>query len=57
VVNLRLPLALADAALSRVPGLSREHGDRVRAAIEAGLTGPLVDVEDEDGDGVLVSME
>jgi hypothetical protein len=57
VVNLRLPLALADAALSRVPGLSREHRERVTAAIEAGLTGPLVDIEDEDGDGVLVIME
>jgi hypothetical protein len=57
VVNLRLPLALADAAVNMVPGLSREHGDRLRAAIDAGLTGPLVDVEDEDGDGVLVIME
>lgn len=57
VVNLRLPMALADAALSRVPGLSREHGERVRAAIDAGLSGPLVDVEDADGSGVLVSME
>jgi hypothetical protein len=56
-VNLRLPLALADAAVNMVPGLSREHGERLRAAIDAGLTGPLIDVEDEDGDGVLVIME
>lgn len=57
VVNLRLPLALADAAVNMVPGLSRDHEERLRAAIDAGLTGPLIDVEDEDGDGVLVIME
>jgi len=57
VVNLRLPLTHADAAVSMVPGLSSEHGQRLREAIAAGITGPLVDVEDEDGDGVVVSME
>ena len=57
VVNLRLPLALADSAIAMVPGLSRQHGERLRASISAGMRGPLLDIEDEDGDGVLVTME
>jgi hypothetical protein len=57
VVNLRLPLSLADSAVAMVPGLSREHGERLRASISAGMRGPLIDIEDENGDGVLVAME
>jgi hypothetical protein len=40
-----------------VPGLSSEQSERIRAAIAAGSSGPIVDVEDEDGDGVVISME
>lgn len=51
VVNLRVPLALGRAALQRVPGLSEATTDRIREAIEGGLTGPIIAVDDPDGDG------
>ena len=57
VVNLRIPLTFADTALRMVPGLSDEQGDRIRAAIAGKTMGPILDVEDEDGDGVVISME
>ena len=57
VVNLRIPLAFADTALRMVPGLSEEQGNRIRAAIAGRTMGTILDVEDEDGDGVLISME
>jgi len=57
VVNLRIPLTFADTALRMVPGLSSEQGDRIRAAIAGKTMGPILDVEDEDGDGVVISME
>lgn len=57
VVNLRIPLAFADMALRMVPGLGPEQSQRIRAAIGSGGTGAILDVEDEDGDGVLISVE
>ena len=56
VVNLRVPLALGRAALSRVPGISDLTSERIREAIAAGVKGPIVAVED-DGDGVRISIE
>lgn len=57
VVNLRIPIGFADAALSFLPGIGGDHGERIRQAVSAGSLGPIVDVEDEDGDGVLISVE
>ena len=57
VVNLQIPLGFADTALRMVPGLSDEQGSRIRAAIATRTAGTILDVEDEDGDGVLISME
>ncbi len=57
VVNLRVPLALGRAALERIPGLSDATSERVREAIENGLTGPIVAVDDHDGDGVRILIE
>jgi hypothetical protein len=57
VVNLRIPMAFANTALRMVPGLSSEQSDQIRAAIAGGSSGPILDVEDEDGDGVVISME
>ena len=56
VVNLRVPLSLGRAALERVPGLSDATSDRIREAIEAGIMGSILDV-DEGGDGVRISIE
>ena len=57
VVNLRIPLTFADTALRMVPGLSDEQGSRIRAAIAGKTMGTILDVEDEDGDGVVISVE
>lgn len=57
VVNLRVPLAFAEMALRMVPGLGAGQSDRIRAAIEAGTLGAILDVEDPDGDGVLITLE
>lgn len=56
VVNLRIPLAFADMAMRMVPGLGEEQAARIRAALDAGAVGPIVDIE-EDGDAVLISVE
>jgi len=48
VVNLRLPLAVGRLALERVPGLSGEQVDRVREALNGGMRGPVLEVEDGD---------
>jgi hypothetical protein len=57
VVNLRIPLSLGRAALDRVPGLSEATTDRIREAIEAGITGPIVHVDEGSGDGVRIVIE
>jgi hypothetical protein len=57
VVNLRIPLAFASTALRAVPGLGEEQASRIRAAIDANAIGPIVDVEDEGGSGVLITLE
>ncbi len=57
VVNLRIPIGFVDAALRFVPGIGGDQSERIRAAVLAGAVGPIVDVEDPDGDGVLISLE
>jgi hypothetical protein len=56
VVNLRVPLSLGHTALARIPGLADAMTDRIREALEAGISGPIVTVDD-DGDGVRVVIE
>ncbi len=56
VVNLRVPLALGRAALDRIPGLSEAMTDRIREALVQGISGPIVDIDD-DGDGVRIVIE
>ena len=58
VVNLRIPIAFVETALEFVPGLGGAQSERIRDAVRAGATGPIVDVEDPDGgSGVLISVE
>lgn len=58
VVNLRVPLALGRAALGQVPGLSDDTAQRIREAIDAGMTGPILAVNDDGtGDTVRVVIE
>lgn len=56
VVNLRLPIAVGRFALDRVPGLSGDQVTRVREALSSGLSGPVLEVDD-DGDGVRIVLE
>jgi hypothetical protein len=57
VVDLRIPISLGRLALNRVPGLSREQVDAVEQAVGSGAFGPVLDVEDADGDGVRIVLE
>jgi hypothetical protein len=56
IINLRIPLSLGRAAITQVPGISEATADRIREAIEAGIRGPIVEVDDQ-GDGVRISIE
>ncbi len=57
VVNLRIPIGFVDAALSFVPGIGGDQSERIRQAVEAGTLGPIIQVEDPDGDSVVISVE
>jgi len=58
VVNLRIPIGFVETALRFVPGLGGDQAQRIRDAVRAGATGPILDVEDADGSGgVLISVE
>jgi hypothetical protein len=56
-VNLRIPIGFVDAAIGFVPGFAGDQADRIRDAVKSGEVGPIIDVEDPDGDGVLISVE
>ena len=58
VVNLRVPLSLGRMALDRIPGISADNVSRIRQALDEGMTGPILVVEDEDdGNGVRLVLE
>ena len=57
IVNLRVPLALGRAALSRIPGLTDQTAERIREAIDAGISGPVLTVDDGDGEHVRIVVE
>jgi len=57
VVDLRIPTSLGRFALGRVPGLSADQVSELQTAISSGVVGPLLEVEDPDGDGVRIVLE
>lgn len=57
VVNLRIPIALGRMALDHLPGLSGQHADLIRTALAEGRSGPILEVDDDDGDGVRIVLE
>ena len=58
VVNLRVPLSLGQMGLDRIPGLSTDNVSRIRQALDEGLTGAILSVdEDADGNGVRIVLE
>jgi hypothetical protein len=56
-VDLLVPLAVGRAALSRIPGLSSAQAAEIDEAILEGVLGPIVDLQDDDGDGVKIVLE
>ena len=56
VVDLQLPGVLAELA-GAVPGIPAAYADRVREAIRIGLRGPIIDVMDDDGSGVTITLD
>jgi hypothetical protein len=57
VVDLRIPVSLGRFALGRVPGLSIGQLSEIEQAVASGTHGPILDVEDADGDGVRIVLE
>ncbi|TAK00201.1 MAG: hypothetical protein EPO36_09530 [Chloroflexota bacterium] len=57
VVDLRIPVSLGRFALGRIPGLSTDQLGEIEQAIASGARGPILDVEDADGDGVRIVLE
>lgn len=56
VVNLRIPMSWTGLA-SLVPGLSGAQLDGVTDALRKGERGRILDIQDADGDGVVISTE
>jgi hypothetical protein len=57
-VHLRVPLSIGQMALDHIPGLSTDNIERIRRALDQGMTGPILIVdEDGDGDGVRIVLE
>jgi len=56
-VDLRVPVGLGRFALSRVPGLSGDQINEVQDALVSGTRGPILDIQDADGDGVRIVLE
>jgi hypothetical protein len=58
VVDVRVPLAFAAMAARMVPGIPDSYAALIERAVEDDMVGPIVDLaEDEDGDGVLITVE
>ncbi len=57
MVDVRIPVGIAGLAGALVPGLSGPQADRIRDALRYGRVGPVLEVVDEDGDGVVISTE
>jgi hypothetical protein len=56
VVDLQVPGILAGLA-SSLPGIPANYADRVREALRTGLRGPIMDIRDEDGGGVTITID
>jgi len=56
VVDLQLPGIIAELA-GTVPGIPPAYVERIREALRTGARGPIVDVADEDGSGVTITVD
>ncbi len=56
VVNVQVPAILAELA-SSLPGIPASYVEQVRTALKKGVRGHIIDVRDDDGDGVTISVD
>ena len=57
-VNLRVPLSLGRMGIDRIPGLSPDDISDIRRALDEGITGPILAVDDDgEGNGVRIVLE
>jgi hypothetical protein len=56
-IDLRVPISLGRLGIDRIPGISSDQVAAIRAAIDANRHGPILDVEDPDGDGVRIVLD
>ncbi|HEX6138955.1 MAG TPA: hypothetical protein VF013_00650 [Candidatus Limnocylindria bacterium] len=57
VVDLRIPVAFAAIAARGIPGIPDSYATLIERAVQGETPGTIVDTEDENGDGVLISLE
>jgi hypothetical protein len=57
VVDVRVPLAFAAMAARMVPGIPDSYSALIEQAVDSETSGTIVDAEDENGDGVLITLE
>jgi hypothetical protein len=57
VVNLRVPMNVANWATAFLPGLSEDESSRIRGALDAGVRGAILDIGDDEGGRVLIVSE
>ncbi len=56
VVNLQVPAFLSELAQT-LPGIPAAYAAQVRSALQAGVRGRIVDITDEDGSGISITVE
>ncbi len=56
-VDLRIPLSIGWRALNAIPGLSAVQASEIGDAVQRGIVGPVIDITDDDGDGVRIGLE
>ena len=57
VVDVRVPIAFAAVAARAIPGIPDRYASLIEQAVEGETVGVIVDTEDENGDGVLITLE
>ncbi len=56
VVNLQVPAFLSELAQT-LPGIPAAYAAQVRSALQAGVRGRIVDILDEEGSGISITVE
>lgn len=57
VIDVQVPLKFAAVAARMVPGIPDSYTALIEQAVENDTIGTIIDAEDENGDGVLISTE